>query len=171
MTNKGVGVVIAGVAACIVFGPAARADDQKIDWPVSCKIVQQESHSLPAPDKIVFAGLAKCTIKMPGDPIEGSEVFVVETYVLDKAKGLDHGVISFSTDKGSITDAFWGYAKTEMVNGQPHTTTNGLFKVNLGTGSYAGYTGTGTYTGGFSSDTTHDIELKGTMVPKKQATQ
>lgn len=168
MTTRTFGIAIAALSGAIVLGSAVRAAEKKVDGKpvdvtVNCDIVQQQTHPLGAPDSVVVAEVGKGTTKIPGDPIDGADVLMSETVVLDKGNGIDHGTISFANDKGSITNAYWGTAKTMMVDGQPRTTTSGLYKMTVGTGIYAGGSGQGTYSASFTPKTGFVSEFKGVL--------
>ena len=112
--------------------------------------------------------LDKGTTKSPGSPLDGATIVLAETVVLDKGNGPQAGNITLATDKGSITNEFRGAVKTAMVDGQPHVTTSGTYKMIDGTGIFAGASGHGTYSASFTSKTDWMGEYKGVLnLPKR----
>jgi hypothetical protein len=141
------------------------ADQAKPGFTLRCDIVQNERANLSNAESVAIAALGRCTTDFPGNPLDGAKDLMTESLVLDKSKGLDHGTISFLTDHGSLTSAFWGDARL-TGEGASHTQTSGNFKVTIGTGLFAGATGQGTYSAEFDTPThfvaryTGQIKLK-----------
>ena len=97
-------------------------------------------------------------------------MLISENAVLDQGNGPKQGTSSIVNEKGSITSEFHGMYKTVMVDGQPHTTATGTYKVVAGTGLFAGGTGSGTFSMTSTSKTDFKSDYKGTLIlPKKSA--
>lgn len=162
----------ASLAALLVSSTIASAQSMKVHGTFEASVTQQQAHLLGADGMVIVSQLAKGTTKSPGAPIDGAEMLLSENVVLDRGNGPEQGSVSYANDKGSVTDEIHGAVTTVMVDGQPHTTVSGTYKMISGTGIFAGGEGHGTYTVTFTSKTDYRGAYEGTLkLPKHEASR
>lgn len=165
-------IAIASAAAMIALSSAATAAEMKVTGTMQASETQQQVLPSGGPDHIIVTMLDKGTTKSAGSPLDGATIVLSETAILDKGNGPQAGIISLANDKGSITDEIRGTVKTVMVDGKPHMTTSGTYKMIVGTGMFAGASGHGTYSVSFTSEKDWVGEYNGVLsMPKMEASR